>query len=134
MKNLTAKQIAQVKAINAWDSTKFHGNRKKIGLLSVADFEDIVMKKYRRRLNQPVHYTVDYPKNESKIAKVKRLLKWSIECKGTSYFKTLIEGNTGIYYASPVYGHGDYNKSRVFDKNEKTLKLMQLFNKIVNKK
>jgi len=58
----------------------------------------------------------------------------SLECANTNYFKVLIEGNTGIYYASAAYGHSDYNKSRVFNKTPETLKLMQIFNLIVNKK
>lgn len=133
MKNLNAKQIAQVKEIDVWTNTNFHGNRKFVGSLPVEFLKEIVAKKNKRSANKPAHYTLDYSKNETQIQKVKRLLRWSLECKGTGYFKTLIEGNTGIYYASPVFGHRDYNKSRVFDKNAQTLKLMQLFNSIVNK-
>jgi hypothetical protein len=40
----------------------------------------------------------------------------------------LIVGNNNIYYTAPAYGHQDYNKSRIFTKNEKTLKLMDIFN------
>jgi|GEM_PF-4183909 len=32
----------------------------------------------------------------------------------SSYAKTLIKGNTHAYWASPIYGHSDYNKSRAF--------------------
>lgn len=133
MKNLTSTQINQIKQINVWTNTKFHGNRKIEGELPIYLIKEIVAKKYKRNLSKPIHYTVDYSINETKIQKVKRLLKWSLECKGTGYFKTLIEGNTGIYYANPFYAHRDYNKSRVFDKNAYTLKLMQIFNSIVNK-
>lgn len=128
MKNLSAKQIAQVKEIKTWTSTKFHGNTKKVGSLLVTDFKAIVAKKVSRELAK-----IDTSK-KSNVQKVRELLQWSIQTKGTGYFKVFIEGNTGIYYASPVYGHSDYNKSRVFEKNAETLKLMQLFNSIINKK
>lgn len=127
MKNLTAKQIAQVKEIKTWTSTKFHGNAKKVGALSVNDLKAIVAKKVSREVAK-----IDNSK-KSNVQTVRELIKWSLETKGTGYFKVLIEGNTGIYYASPVYGHSDYNKSRVFEKNAETLKLMKLFNAVVSK-
>lgn len=126
MKNLTAKQIAQVKTIKTWTSTKFHGNAKKAGSLLVADLKGIVAKKVSREVAK-----IDTKK--SNVQKVRELIKWSLETKGTGYFKVLIEGNTGIYYASAAYGHSDYNKSRVFEKNAVTLRLMELFNAIVSK-
>jgi hypothetical protein len=36
----------------------------------------------------------------------------------TNYAKVLIEGNSNIYWAHPIYGHRDYNKSRAFENNE----------------
>jgi hypothetical protein len=128
MKNLSTKQIEQVKGIKTWTSTKFHGNTKKVGALLVTDLKAIFAKKVSRELAK-----IDNSK-KSNVQKCRELLQRSIESKGTGYFKVLIEGNTGIYYASPVYQHSDYNKSRVFEKNAETLRLMQLFNSIINKK
>lgn len=122
MKNLSAKQIAQVKEIKTWSYTRFHGNTKKVGSLSVNDLKVIVAKKVSRERAK------NDTAKESNFKKVRELIKWSLETAGTSYFKVLIEGNTGIYYASPVYGHSDYNKSRIFTKNAETLKLMEIFN------
>jgi hypothetical protein len=140
MKQLTAEQIAQVKQITTWTSTRFHGNTKKVGHLLISDLKAIVSKKYNRSIGNYVtkNGRIIYPINfksvqKSNVQKVKELIKWSLEAKGTSYFKLLIEGNTGIYYASPVYGHSDYNKTRLFNKTPETLRLMYLFNKIVNK-
>ena len=127
MKNLSSKQIAQVRAIKTWTSTKFHGNTKKVGSLLVADLKAIVAKKVSRELAK-----IDTSK-KSNVQKVRELIQWSIQTKGTGYFKILIDGNTGIYYASPVYRHRDYNKSRVFEKNTETLKLMRMFNAVVSK-
>ena len=47
----------------------------------------------------------------------------------TIYAKILIEGNTNIYWASPVYGHSDYNKSVAFENNGVNRKVAQLINK-----
>ena len=141
MKNLSAKQIEQIKSISPFTSTNFHGNTKKIGSLSISDFKAIVAKKYNRRMGNYVskngvliHSFVFKKQPETNIQLLRRLINWSLKCKGTNYFKVLIEGNTGIYYAHPFYGHNDYNKSRVFDKNPQTLKLMHLFNSIIKNK
>lgn len=134
MKNLTAKQIEQVKKITTETNTSFHGNTKKVGCLSVEDIKEIVSKKAKRdRLHCRGIYSACTPVVKSQVQIVKNLINWSLKCKGTSYFKILIEGNTSIYYTSATYKHSDYNKSRIFNKNEKTLKLMRLFNAIVNK-
>lgn len=58
----------------------------------------------------------------------------SKKAHGTPYFKVMILGNTGIYYASPIYQHKDYNKTRLFDITDETLKLMMYFNSKFNLK
>ena len=70
---------------------------------------------------------------ETSVQLVKKLMFRSQMCIGTNYLKIMIEGNTGIYYAHPSYGHADYNKSRLFDKTPETIKLMNLFNSYINK-
>lgn len=127
MKTLTQKQIAEIKEIKPWTSTRFHGNTKRVGALAVNQLKEIVSKKKERELLK-----LDC-EQKTNVQKLRSLINHSLEVKGTNYFKILIEGNTGIYYASPVYQHSDYNKSRLFDKSPKNLKLMELFNKIVNK-
>ena len=69
---------------------------------------------------------------KKQIELTKSCILWSKETIGTNYHKIMIEGNTGIYYCSPIYLHQDYNKSRLFDKNKATLKLMDLFNSQFN--
>jgi len=128
MKNLSLKQIEQVKKIKWWDSTAFHGNKKRVGDLFISDFREIVTKK---RLRESAKY-FDISK-KSNFLLIRELINESKKYKGTSYYKILIEGNTGIYYASPSFLHKDYNKTRVFEKNEKTLKLMKLFNSVIKK-
>jgi hypothetical protein len=50
-----------------------------------------------------------------------------------TYSKVLIEGNTNIYWASPVYQHSDYNKSIAIAKSEVSLKIMDLVNSYISK-
>ena len=127
MKNLTPAQIDQVSNLQSWSKTKFHRNRKKVGSLSVDVIKIIVEKKQSR------NYAKIDTAQISPVQLVRQLLNQSIKSKDTNYFKIMIEGNTGIYYASANYGHSDYNKSRLFAKNEHTIKLMNLFNLIVKK-
>jgi len=127
MKNLTPKQIEQVKKIKSYTSINFHGNKKKQGDLCVDDIKNIVHKKTLRELSK------NKSSKKTEIQKVRELLKLSLNSRNTNYFKVLIEGNCNIYYAHPNYGHNDYNKSIVFEKNPKNLKLMKLFNNIINK-
>ena len=128
MKNLSKKAIAQVREIKSWNSTRFHGNRKFIGELSVEDFKEIVAKKSAREYGK-----IDFAK-KSNAQLVRELITRSLGSINTNYFKVMIEGSTGIYYASPVYGHSDYNKSRLFDKTPETMKLMELFNSFFSRK
>ena len=128
MKNLTAQQIEQVKKIGIWDfQLRYHGNKKKDKFLNVCDIKTISEKKYKRE-----RIKVDC-KQLSPVQKTKELIKFSKDFKDSNYFKIMVEGNKNIYFASPIYLHNDYNKSIVFPKNEKTIRLMQIFNKVVNK-
>jgi Holliday junction resolvase len=137
---MQAQKIEQIKTLTAYSKTNFHGNTKKVGLLTVEEIKTIVSKKYNRKMGNYIakngRLIMSYEfKSVNKLPseKVRSLLEWSKQCIGTSYFKIMIEGNTGIYLASPVYGHADYNKCRLFDKTPQTLKLMQLFNNYFKK-
>jgi hypothetical protein len=52
---------------------------------------------------------------------------------GTNYFKILIIGKNNIYWASPVYGHSDYNKARAFSNTEKNRRAAYLINQLLKK-
>jgi len=127
MKKLTPKQIEQVKSLRPFSTTRFHGNKKVVGLLPIYLYIDVVTKKYERSILKQDN------RKETPTQIVKRLYLQHNLYKGTPYAKILIEGNTGIYLASPSYGHSDYNKCRLFDKNEQTIKLMNLFNLLIKK-
>lgn len=131
MKNLTKKQIEQVKNIKAWNSTRFHGNRKFVGELTVEQFKEIIAKKSAREYSKIINSTKSVKSN---VQLVRELINRSQDNIDTNYFKTMIEGGTGIYYAHPAYAHSDYNKSRLFDKTPETMKLMELFNSYFSRK
>lgn len=49
------------------------------------------------------------------------------------YAKRLIIGHTHIYWASPIYGHQDYNKSIFADNTPKNRRKADLINKLLDK-
>ena len=49
------------------------------------------------------------------------------------YSKMFILGNNNIYWASPVYQHADYNKSRSMPINEKNIERMNVINRYLAK-
>ena len=117
----TTKQIEQIKAIKPYSTTRFHGNKKQVGTLPIKEYLNIVEIKMQRE-------KLKHSERPSNIQLIKQLIKDSVNYVGTPYRKIMIEGNTGIYFASPTYLHQDYNKTRLFDKNETTLKLMNIYN------
>ena len=132
MKHLTSAQIAQVRHIKHYFITSFHGNTKKVGALPIGVYKEIVRIKLMRKYTYQTS-AVNF-RAMTDTQKIRHLLKLERETGSMYYKKVLIQGDTGIYYASPVFGHRDYNKMRVFDKNEKTLKLMRIFNALVGAK
>jgi len=66
-------------------------------------------------VNMPVKDTLAYAKQQKKQGE-------------SNYSKKLIEGNNNIYWASPRYGHLDYNKSIAMKNDKKGRKIMNLIN------
>jgi len=129
MKNPTAKQIEALKALSGqYLTSRMHGNCKTFKGLPVNVYLEIARK---RREREELRVHID---RETYGQTFRRLLGWSIECIGSNYYKVMIEGNKNIYYASPDYGHADYNKSRIWPNNERGHKLMNLFNSILAKR
>ena len=50
----------------------------------------------------------------------------------SNYSKILVIGNSSIYWASPVYMHGDYNKSIALKNNSKNRDLADKINKYLD--
>lgn len=65
---------------------------------------------------------------------IARAINYAKQCKnGSVYQKILIEGNNNIYWASPIYGHADYNKSIAFPNTEEFRKISVIINNFINK-
>lgn len=123
---MTKKQIDAIKEIKNWTNTEFHGNRKNFNGLPVPLIKEIVLKKQLREIAAN-NYSIN------KFTRVRNLLEQSKQTTGTAYFKILIPGVNGIYYAPPIYGHKDYNKTRVLPNTPQNERIMYLFNSIINK-
>jgi len=124
----TLTQIEYIKSLKPWTNLNFHGNTKKINGVPIESIKGIVLKKrYRENLK--------YSSGKiTPIQQFKECYNHFNQYKGTPYCKIMIEGNTGIYFASPIYLHQDYNKTRLFDKSEYTIKLLKLFTSLTAKK
>ena len=72
--------------------------------------------------------------NREQILRTIKIAKEEVERGYDSYSKILIKGHTNIYWASPVYEHSDYNKSRALPITEKNLKVLEAVNKYLFKK
>lgn len=129
MKNLTTTQIKSVRALpKIYLTPRLHGNTKYVHGLPINIYLSIILKRTERSLRR------SEIGKETDVQTFRRLLMHSMDCINTSYFKLMIEGNNNIYYASPEYGHSDYNKSRIWPNNERGRKLMNLFNSLIYKK
>lgn len=136
---LTKKQISEIRGLTlaSVSYVKIHGNSKRIGSLPVELFKEIRFKKYNRSLGNIIidkdtvinEYTLRVRKSD--VTRTIEQLRYNLTNIGTNYLKMLIEGNTGIYLAHPYHKHSDYNKCRMFDKNEKTLHLMNIYNTVI---
>jgi hypothetical protein len=121
----TPAQVDTIKSITPFDFIGVHGNTKKIKGLPTADYKQIVNKK-RERLTR----SKTAAPAVSNARKVRELIVHMKNAVNTPYFKAMIEGNTGIYLASPTHGHRDYNRSLIFDKTPHNVKLMKIYNNL----
>jgi hypothetical protein len=135
MKTNNKKAIEQIKAINdsnlLWHFFKARALPSfldHVDHLSVEEYKAIILKK---RLREKIKF--EKTKEESILKKFNYLLKISENNANTSYQKVLVEGEKNIYYASPFYGLEDYHRSIFWEKNEKTLKLIPLFERLLTK-
>lgn len=53
--------------------------------------------------------------------------------RGTAHEKMIIEGGRHLWYASPAYGHRDYNKSVFAENTERNRRKMALINALASK-
>lgn len=130
------------------DLTTFCRELKKIGITKRSDICNLLNKFYTRssllRKTGMSAYDIAYDalKNDldSKENSYRDLLPWNFlkemerNRNAGNYKKILIEGNTHIWWASPVYGHSDYNKSIFAPNTPKNRRKMEIINAFLNKK
>lgn len=129
MKTNNPTLIKEIRAIKSYHHIITDRRRKKYNGIPVDIYNDIIRLKRTREIQK-----IDHENNLLEAKEVCQLLSDNLKRIETNYLKIMIEGNTGIYLAHPVYNHSDYNKCRLFNKNEKTIKLMNLYNSIIFKK
>jgi hypothetical protein len=135
MKTENKKAIEQIKSINEsnllshfFKARALPSFLEHVDHLSVEEYKEIIFKKRLRESRK-----FDKTKEESILKKFHYLMKISKNNANTSYQKILIEGENYIYYASPVYGLEDYHRSIFCEKNEKTIKLIGIFERLLSK-
>lgn len=74
-----------------------------------------------------------HPFRKEQISDAVKFAKQQVKEGYSSYSKILIEGNTNIYWASPLYKHRDYNKAVAFPNTDKNKQAMEKINKFLNK-
>lgn len=147
MKKVTKKEIARV--LRTKDSTKIFALASRMGVdvsdkgnvfrfikehatthtvfnsayklsYGASDFKNF--KRCYKSINMPIKKAIDFMKSQIKEDVI-----------STSYGKILVEGNNNIYWASPSYGHSDYNKSIAFENTPKNRRVMNLINNLLSK-
>lgn len=124
MKKITKKSIEL--AVRSNDATSlfamFEGDRKKVhAAVSGLSFQKLAKRAYDLAYGKQHKFTYR-PEKQIYSKQVCAILFAKKQVNGCSiksnYAKVLIEGNSNIYWAHPIYGHSDYNKSRALENTE----------------
>ena len=92
-----------------WHSLKYDARKKMFRGVDKEDFKEAQDKHFHRNYVRTT--SGDYTVSELRKA-YNSVKKWSKPENG-SYQKVAMYGNNWLYLCSPVYGHADYNKSRI---------------------
>lgn len=90
-----------------WCFRKYDGRRKEFRGISRAEFE--------KARDKAIHRRYTYAAYEPKSL-LRRCFEAVVECAKPEhgrYQKIAMYGHTWLYLCSPIYGHSDYNKSRL---------------------
>lgn len=102
---------------------RYSETKQVLQFFSISELREIQEKKINRYGKHDVHYS---PIMDIKVKIMKE--KWA-----GNYMKLLIEGNKNIYWASPAYGHSDYNKSVWAKNSAENRRKMVLINSLITK-
>ena len=139
-KKPTKKQI--IAELRSLDCTRIHRIAARCGVdankeYSVKEFcrEHTPSKKLYNHISAIIstrgldRFVCSYGKCENNLIRricceMRAQIKWGM----SAYSKTLIKGNTNIYWASPIHLHQDYNKIIAMPNTERNRKIMSLVN------
>lgn len=147
MKRTKKNENAAVRAfVNSGNFTEFCKTCKAMGIVQRGEIYSIVRDYYTdrtvfRRTGKRAYewcYCVlktnlDTKQPFCKKSPVNFLEQMRKEREAGKYKKVLIVGHRHIYWASPVYGHADYNKSIWRDNTPANRRKMELINRFLNK-
>ena len=92
-----------------WYNEKYDGRRREFRGIDNESWEEAKKKAIYRRFCRTKSY--DYVVSQIRIAYL--TVKDRSKPENGSYQKVAMYGNTWLYLCSPIYGHSDYNKSRL---------------------
>lgn len=110
MKKVTKNFISLLKNPN-WFNMKYDGRKKEFRGIDKKDWFDAKGKAFRRRYIRTT--ANDYILSNLRKAYLS-IKEWSKPEHG-NYQKVAMYGNTWLYLCSPIFGHKDYNKSRLLE-------------------
>lgn len=94
-----------------WLDIKFDGRKKTFRGISKEDYYVARQKAFRRRFIRTT--AADYVVSNLRKAYIS-VKEWSKPEHG-NYQKVAMYGHTWLYLCSPIFGHSDYNKSRILE-------------------
>ena len=121
--------MKEIFKIDGWWNMKYDGRRKIFKGLSKKEFAVAQEKAVRRR-----YFSVPYYEKSLLRRCYESVCDWAKPVHG-SYQKVVMYGYTYLYLCSPIYGHSDYNKSRLIPikGNERECEfLMRVSNRVAN--
>lgn len=119
-------KVYEVFSLNEWQFMNFDGRKKIFRGIDRKEFENAKNKS----INRLSHKVVTQLDQRCDSLKALDFLK---RCRGTSCEKRIIEGGRNLWFASPVYGHIDYNKSIFAGNTERNRRKAFLINALAAK-
>lgn len=108
MNKITKDFLSLLKRQN-WYNEKYDGRRREFRGIDKESWEEAKKKAIYRRFCRTKSY--DYVVSQIRIAYL--TVKDRSKPEHGSYQKVAMYGYTWLYLCSPIYGHSDYNKSRL---------------------
>ena len=108
MKKITKDFLSLLKTPN-WYDKKYDGRKKEFRGIDRHEWFDAKEKAIKRRL----YRTIEDNRTVSRLRYAYNAVKECSKPENGNYQKVAMYGFTWLYLCSPIYGHSDYNKSRL---------------------